>query len=107
MAKGLMDQARKQLRLWIEGAAAEAHVASVASLSAAAGDLSTAATVAVLKEAIDDGWIFSTRGPDGGYWRTDKRTLPGLNEALDDLERHLKATLGSVHAVRAAIASQP
>ncbi len=105
MAQGLMDQARSQLRSWIEGTKPGEHVASVASLSAAAGDLSTAATVAVLKEAIKDGWIFSTRGPDGGYWRTEKRVHVDLEEFLTQLERQAQDMLGSVRAIRAIIAA--
>lgn len=103
MNKGLMDQARTQLQEWIEAAEPEERVASVASLSAAAGDLSTAATVAVLKEAIDNGWIYSTRGPEGGYWRTTKKATPRLGETLDELEAQLRHALGSIHTLRAAI----
>lgn len=105
MALGLMDQARAQLREWIEGAKPGDHVASVASLSAAAEDLSTAATVAVLKEAIKDGWIVSTRGPDGGYWRTEKRMRVDLEELLGQLERQAQDMLSSVAAIRVAMAA--
>ena len=102
---GLMDQARSHLREWIESAKPGEHVASVASLSAAAGDLGTSATVKVLKEAIDDGWLYSTRGPDGGYWRTEKPAHLGLASRIDELERQLQGALGSVQAIRAALAA--
>jgi hypothetical protein len=61
-----MDEARRQLRLWIEQAQPGSHIASVASLSEAVGGLSTAATVVVHREAIEQGWIISTRGAS---WR--------------------------------------
>jgi DNA-binding IscR family transcriptional regulator len=99
-----MNEARRQLRRRIEVAHPRDHVASVASLSAAAGGLSTAATVRVLREAIEDGWIVSTRGPDGGYWRTEKPTKNGsLTEALAALADQLQATLQCVRAVQDAI----
>lgn len=102
---GSMNQARRQLRQWIEQARPRDHVASVAGLSAAAGGLSTAATVAVLREAINDGWIISTRGPEGGYWRTEK-AMPNasLADALTALANQLQATLGSIQVVQEAIA---
>lgn len=103
MGKGLMDQARAKLQGWIEATKPEERVASVASLSAAVGGLSTAATVTVLKEAIDDGWIFSTRGPEGGYWRTAKKATPGLAETLDELELQLRSALGSVQTLRTIV----
>jgi DNA-binding IscR family transcriptional regulator len=101
---GRMDEARRQLRERIEQARPGEHVASVASLSEAAGGLSTAATVGVLQEAIADGWITSTRGPAGGYWRTEKPLPSGsLVEALAALADHLQATLQSIQVVQAAI----
>jgi hypothetical protein len=88
---GKMDEARRQLRLWIEQAQPGSHVVSVASLSEAVGGLSTAATV-VVREAIEQGWMISTRGPAGGYWRTDKAMVKSLDEALaalaDQFGRH-------------------
>jgi hypothetical protein len=102
---GSMNEARRQLRQWIEQAQPGDHVASVAGLSAAAGGLSTAATVGVLREAIDDGWIISTRGPEGGYWRTEKAVTSGsLIDALAALANQLQVTLGSIQVVQEAIA---
>ena len=78
---------------------------SVAELSEAAGGLATAATVGVLREAIEDGWITSTRGPDGGYWRTGKVTAEqSLSDALAALASQLTTTLSSIKAAQEAIA---
>lgn len=102
---GKMNEARRQLRQWIEQARPGDHVASVAGLSASAGDLSTAATVGVLREAIKDGWIISTRGPEGGYWRTDKPVAgKSLSDALAVLADELHAALRSIQIVQEAIA---
>jgi hypothetical protein len=101
---GSMNEARRQLRQWIEQSRPGDHVASVAGLSAAAGGLSTAATVGVLREAIDDGWIISTRGPEGGYWRTEKVMAGSLIDALAALANQLQATLRSIQVVQEAIA---
>ena len=101
---GKMDEARRQLRLWIEQAQPGSHVASVASLSEAVGGLSTAATVGVLREAIEQGWIISTRGPAGGYWRTDKAMVKSLDEALAALADQLAGTLRSIQVAQDAIA---
>lgn len=103
---GQTDVARKTLRKWIDQARPGDHVASVASLSAAAGGLSTSPTVGVLKEAITEGWIHSTRGQDGGYWRTDKQANVGLDEALDDLEQQFRATLRAIGTVRDALSAR-
>lgn len=101
---GKMDQAREQLHQLIEQARTGEHVASVASLSAAAGGLSTAATVGVLHEAIKDGYLESTRGPDGGYWRTAKPMPDGsLVEALSNLADQIQATLQSIRVVQKAM----
>ena len=102
---GSMNEARRQLRQRIEQANPGDHVASVADLSAAAGGLSTASTVGVLREAIDDGWILSTRGPQGGYWRTDKTVASSaLSDALTALASQLQATLTSIRVVQESIA---
>lgn len=101
---GRTDEARRTLREWIEQAQPGAHVASVASLSEAVGGLSTAATVGVLREAIKDGWITSTRGPAGGYWRSGQPLPNGsLVLALADLAAQLQATLQSIRVVQAAL----
>ncbi len=102
---GTMDEARAQLRESITQARPGDHVASVADLSAAVGGLSTGATVTVLGEAMRDGWITSTRGPNGGYWRTDRPVLNGsLAAALAALTASLQATLQAITAVEKAIA---
>lgn len=116
-----MSLAREHLREWINAAEPGQRVASVNSLSAAVGEsiaaangrsefdsddaLSTGPTVAVLKEAIDDGWIVSTRGPSGGYWRTDKPSYGVLSEALDDLDGKLRAALDSISGIRSLIST--
>lgn len=103
---GKMDQARKQLHQLIEQARPGDRVASVASLSAAAGGLSTAATVGVLHESIAAGYLQSTRGPDGGYWRTAKPMPDGsLVEALSNLADQMQATLQSIRVVQKAMGS--
>ena len=66
--------------------------------------LSTAATVGVLREAIEQGWIISTRGPAGGYWRTDKAMVKSLDEALAALADQLAGTLRSIQVAQDAIA---
>ena len=50
-----------------------------------------------------DGWIVSTRGRTGGYWRTDKPSYKDLREALDDLEGRLHFVLSSISGVRSLI----
>jgi hypothetical protein len=101
---GSMNEARRQLSQWIEQARPGDRVASVADLSAAAGGLATASTVGVLQEAMDDGWIISTRGPKGGYWRTEKAAPNGsLTDALAALANQLQATLQSIQVVQEAI----
>ena len=65
--------------------------------------LSSGPTVAVLHEAMADGWIVSTRGRTGGYWRTDKPSYKDLREALDDLEGRLHFVLSSISGVRSLI----
>ncbi len=103
---GRMDEARRQLRQWIEQARPGEHVASVAGLSEAVGGLATGATVGVLREAVQDGWITSTRGPAGGYWRTAKPIPNGsLVEALAALADQLQATLLSIQVVQEVISS--
>lgn len=104
---GLMNDARKKLRTRIEAAQPGDRVASVRTFSAAMGGLSTASTVAVLQDAIDDGWIFSTRGPNGGYWRTEKPVRIGLDEAVEELVTNLQAALGSAQTVRSILDDQP
>lgn len=98
---GQMDEARRQLKEWIAKAQPGDRVASVRALSVAAGGLSTAATVAVLREAIEDGWITSTRGPRGGYWRTEQSIATVLlGDALEQLSQQLTLTLRSIQAVQ-------
>ena len=104
---GLMNDAREELRRRIEAAAPGDRVASVRTLSAAMGGLSTASTVAVLQDAIDDGWIYSTRGPKGGYWRTNKKARVGLDEALDELIGSLRAATNAAQTVRDILATTP
>lgn len=121
MSVNKMDHAREQLREWIELAQPNERVASVSSLSEAVGKaiatadgrnevenedfLSTGPTVAVLNEAIDAGWLYSTRGPSGGYWRTDRQSYRTLDATLTDLEDKLRATLEAISATREAIAA--
>jgi DNA-binding IscR family transcriptional regulator len=101
---GSMNEARRELRHRIEQAQPGERVTSVAALSEAAGGLATASTVGVLQEAIEDGWITSTRGPKGGYWRTEKAVEKGsLTDALDALANQLQATLQSIQVVQEAI----
>lgn len=104
---GRMNDAREELRRRIEAAAPGDRIASVRTLSAASGGLSTASTVAVLQDAIDDGWIYSTRGPKGGYWRTDKKVTVGLNDALDELIDSLRAATNAAQTVRGILVTTP
>lgn len=102
---GLMNDAREELRRRIEAAAPGDRVASVRTLSEAMGGLSTASTVAVLQDAIDDGWIYSTRGPKGGYWRTSKKAQVGLEEAVNELIDSLRAATNAAQTVRGILAA--
>ena len=63
------NRARQMLRSWITQTRPGGLVAHVSWLMEAAG-VSAGTALRVLREAIDAGWIRSTRGPDGGYWRT-------------------------------------
>lgn len=97
------ETARHHLRQLIIEAKPGEWVTSVGALSEAADDLSTASTVGVLREAINDGWITSTRGPQGGYWRTEKPVLDrSFTEAVSDLAEQLDATLRSVRNVQSS-----
>lgn len=104
---GLMDDAREELKRRIEATQPDERVASVRNLSQAAGNLSTASTVAVLQEAIDEGWIYSTRGPNGGYWRTEKKVDVGLKEALVELISSLSAATAAALTVREILDKKP
>lgn len=103
---GLMDDARRELKHMIAEAAPGDRVTSVRSLSASVGDLTTSPTVAVLHEAIRDGWIYSTRGPKGGYWRTDKQLGNGIAEAFEEYERCRRAEQTAWRTLQALLVSE-
>ena len=110
---GLMNDARRELQRLIAEAVPGDRVTSVRSLSAAVGDLTTSPTVAVLQEAIRDGWIYSTRGPKGGYWRTDKQLGIGIAEvpeeiaeALEEYERCRRAEQSAWQTLRGLLATE-
>lgn len=56
------------------------RVGSTASICEATG-LSTGAAIEVMKRFITAGLVVSTRGPNGGYWRTDTE-FPGPGDEL-------------------------
>lgn len=76
-------------------------VGSVSSICAAT-DLSTGAGIAVMHKLIDEGLVRSTRGPKGGYWRTDKpmtTTSDDIHTELTAIAAELSRLSGRVEAL--------
>lgn len=65
-----MDDGEVLLRELVARTKERDRVGSVASICEATG-LSTGAAIAVVHRLVDEGLVRSTRGPNGGYWRTD------------------------------------
>ncbi|SHQ50722.1 Rrf2 family transcriptional regulator [Mycobacteroides abscessus] len=72
--------AEQVVRELVAQTAAGDRVGSTATICEATG-LSTGAAIEVMKRFITAGQVVSTRGPNGGYWRTETE-LPSQGDEL-------------------------
>lgn len=79
------EAAEQTVRELLDAAGPGTRVGSIASISAATG-LSTGVAAEVMKRFITQGLVTSTRGPNGGYWRTST-PLPDTDNELAEEAR--------------------
>lgn len=98
------ETAERTVRELVAAAAPGAHVGSIASISAATG-LSTGVATDVMKRFITQGLVTSTRGPRGGYWRTET-PLPEPQHELRDEVRAIARDLAQLTDRLTAVANK-
>ncbi len=98
------ETAERTVRGLVAAAAPGTRVGSIASISAATG-LSRGAATDVMKRFITQGLIVSTRGPRGGYWRTEI-PLPEPQHELRDEVRGIARDLAQLTDRLIAVANK-